>query len=70
MSIGVLTRVLRYQAVNPIPSNAVKCSEKPQRGIHTITGEIWHVKGANLLIKKTDGEEVLLLAQEYGQVNT
>jgi len=38
----------------------VKCGEKPQRGLHTLTGEILHLNGANLLLKKTTGEEVLL----------
>jgi hypothetical protein len=38
----------------------VKCGEKPQQGLHTITGEILHINGANLLLKKTNGEEVLL----------
>ena len=38
----------------------VKCGEKPQLGLHTITGEILHMNGANLLVKKTNGEEVLL----------
>ena len=40
--------------------NPVKCGEKTQKGIHNITGEILHINGANLLVKQTDGEEVLL----------
>jgi hypothetical protein len=40
--------------------NLVKCGKKTQQGIHTITGEILHMNGANLLVKKTDGDEVLL----------
>ncbi|MEO7861603.1 MAG: hypothetical protein ABIU05_14430 [Nitrospirales bacterium] len=38
----------------------VKCGEKPQLGLHTLTGEVLHMNGANLLVKKTNGEEVLL----------
>ena len=50
------------------PLNPVKCSEKTQQGIHTITGEILHMNGAHLLVKKTDGEEVLLRTDLTTQV--
>jgi len=47
----------------------VKCGEKPQQGLHTITGEILHMNGANLLLKKTNGEEVLLHIDLSTQMN-
>ena len=66
LSLSNITQADEYKNFDPcaqIPGrqpNPVKCSEKPDQGIHTITGEILHMKGANLLVKKTDGEEVLL----------
>ena len=65
-SLATITQADEYRSFDPcaqIPGrqpNPIKCSEKTQQGIHTITGEILHMKGANLLVKKTDGEEVLL----------
>jgi hypothetical protein len=66
LSLSNSTQADEYKDYDPcaqIPGrqlNPEKCSEKPQQGIHTITGEILHINGANLLVKKTDGEEVLL----------
>ena len=36
----------------------VKCTQATPQGIHTIQGEISRIKGANLLVKRPDGEEV------------
>ena len=66
LSLSTGTQADEYKAYDPcaqIPGrqlNPEKCSEKPEQGLHTITGEILHMNGANLLIKKADGEEVLL----------
>ena len=66
LSLSTITQADEYKSFDPcaqIPGrqlNPSKCSEKTQQGIHTITGEILHMKGSNLLVKKTDGEEVLL----------
>ncbi|HEY6262926.1 MAG TPA: hypothetical protein VIW47_15125 [Nitrospiraceae bacterium] len=38
----------------------MKCDAEPQQGIRTITGEILHINGGNLLVKQSDGEEVIL----------
>jgi hypothetical protein len=40
--------------------NQVKCEEETPQGIHTIKGEILHMNGANLLVKRSDGKEVIL----------
>ena len=78
-SLSNVTQADEYRNFDPcaeIPGrqpNPVKCGKKPQQGIHTITGEILHMNGANLLVKKTDGEEVLLRidlsTQVGGQIN-
>jgi hypothetical protein len=66
LSLSNDTQADEYRNFDPcaeIPGsqlNPVKCGTKTQQGIHTITGEILHLNGANLLVKKTDGEEVLL----------
>lgn len=66
LSLSHITQADEYKKFDPcaqIPGrqpNPVKCGEKPQQGIHTIKGEILHMNGANLLLKKTNGEEVLL----------
>jgi hypothetical protein len=66
LSLSNITQAGEYRKFDPcaeIPGrqpNPVNCGEKPQQGIHTITGEILHLNGANLLVKKTNGEEVLL----------
>ena len=39
--------------------NIVKCDGETQQGIHTITGEILHINGPNLLVKQSDGEEAI-----------
>jgi hypothetical protein len=79
LNLSYVSQADEYRSFDPcaqIPGrqpNPAKCSEKPQQGIHTITGEILHVKGANLLVKKTDGKEVLLRidlsTQMSGQIN-
>lgn len=40
--------------------NFVICDGETQQGIRTVTGEVLHIKGANLLVKQSDGEEVIL----------
>jgi hypothetical protein len=66
LSVSNITQADVYRRFDPcaqIPgrqSNPVKCGEKPQEGIHIITGEILHLNGPNLLVKKTTSEEVLL----------
>ena len=50
----------------------MKCDADSRQGIHTINGEILHINGANLLVKQSDGEEVIfhidLSTQTSGQV--
>lgn len=66
LSLSNVTQADEYRMFDPcaeIPGrqpDPVKCGEKPQQGLHTVTGEILHINGANLLLKKTNGEEVLL----------
>ena len=66
LSLSNGTQADEYKNYDPcaqIPGrqlNPEKCSEKSQQGIHTITGEILHMNSANLLVKKSDGEEVFL----------
>lgn len=66
VSLSNVTQADEYRNFDPcaeIPGsqpNPVKCGKKPQQGIYTVMGEILHINGANLLVKKTDGEEVLL----------
>jgi hypothetical protein len=38
----------------------MKCNAEPQQGIRTITGEVLRINGARLLVKQSDGEEVIL----------
>ena len=38
----------------------MKCDAETRQGIRIITGEVLHIKGANLLVKQPDGEEVIL----------
>jgi len=40
--------------------NHGKCDAETRQGIRTITGEVLHIKGANLLVKQSDGEKVTL----------
>lgn len=74
LSLSTDTQADEYRVYDPcaqIPGrqlNPEKCREKPEQGIHTITGEILHMNGANLLVKKTDGEEVLLRTDLNTQV--
>ena len=37
----------------------MKCDEATQEGVHTITGEILHINGPNLLVKQVDGKEAI-----------
>lgn len=66
LSLSNVTQADEYRKFDPcaeIPGrqpDPMKCGEKPQQGLHTITGEVLHMNGANLLLKKTNGEEVLL----------
>ena len=36
-----------------------KCGAGKQQGVRTITGEVLHINGTRLLVKQTDGEEVI-----------
>jgi hypothetical protein len=75
LSLPIATQADEYKKFDPcaeIPGrqpDPVKCGEKPQQGLHTITGEIMHMNGANLLLKKTNGEEVLLHIDLSTQMN-
>ncbi len=66
LSLSTVTQADEYRNFDRCPQipgrqlNSVKCSEKTQQGIHTITGEILHMNSANILVIKTGGEEVLL----------
>ena len=66
LSLSNVTQADEYRMFDPcaeIPGrqpDPMKCGEKPQQGLHTVKGEILHINGANLLLKKTNGEEVLL----------
>ena len=65
LSLSNVTQADEYRKYDPcakIPGrqpNPVKCDEHPQKGIHTITGEVLHINGANLLVKQSNGEEVI-----------
>jgi hypothetical protein len=75
LSLPIATQADEYKKFDScaeIPGrqpDPVKCGEKPQQGLHTITGEILHMNGANLLLKKTNGEEVLLHIDLSTQMN-
>ena len=75
LSLSNATQADEYRKFDPcaeIPGrqpDPVKCGEKPQLGLHTITGEILHMNGANLLVKRTNGEEVLLHIDLSTQMN-
>ena len=57
LSLPIATQADEYKKFDlcaEIPGrqpDPVKCGEKPQQGLHTITGEILHMNGANLLLK-------------------
>jgi hypothetical protein len=75
LSLPIATQADEYKKFDlcaEIPGrqpDPVKCGENPQQGLHTITGEILHMNGANLLLKKTNGEEVLLHIDLSTQMN-
>jgi hypothetical protein len=53
--------VVRGKQADPCGQpNLVKCDGETQQGIRTITGEVLHIHGARLLVKQSDGEEVIL----------
>jgi hypothetical protein len=66
LSLSHVTHADEYRNFDPCAEilgsqpNPEKCGKKTQEGIHTVKGEILHINGANLLVKKNDGEEVLL----------
>jgi len=67
LSLSSVTQADEYKKFDPCAeisgsqSKPEKCGEQaPHRGIHTITGEILHINGANLLVKQLDGKEVIL----------
>jgi hypothetical protein len=53
-------------------TNPVKCDRESPQGIHIVNGEVLHINGANLLVKQSDGEEVIfhidLSTQTSGRV--
>lgn len=58
-----VVRVKQADPCGETPSaqpNFMKCDGETQQGIRTITGQVLHIKGANLLVKQSDGEEVIL----------
>ncbi|HSF67745.1 MAG TPA: hypothetical protein VLA67_10005 [Nitrospiraceae bacterium] len=42
------------------PSALAKCDAEAQQGIRRIQGEILHINGPNLLVKQSNGDEVIL----------
>ena len=58
LSLSDATQADEYRMFDPcaeIPGlqpDPVKCGEKPQQGLHTVTGEILHINGANILLEK------------------
>jgi len=36
-----------------------QCGAERRQGVRTITGEVLHINGARLLVKQSDGEEVI-----------
>lgn len=60
-----VTRADEYRNYDPcaeIPGSQpdpVKCGKKVEKGVHTITGEVLHMKGANILVKQSNGMEVV-----------
>ena len=47
-----------------------ECGAGKQQGIRTIMGEVLHVNGTRLLVKQTDGEEVIyqiILSTKMGE---
>lgn len=65
LGLSNVTRADEYRNYDPcaeIPGNQpnpLKCGKKVQQGIHTITGEVLHINGANLLVKQSNGMEVV-----------
>jgi translation initiation factor IF-1 len=54
-------------------SNLAQCGREARQHIHTITGEILRINGANLIVKQTDGKEIMfhidLSTQTNGQIS-
>jgi translation initiation factor IF-1 len=58
---------------NLAQSNLAQCGREARQHIHTITGEILRINGANLIVKQTDGKEIMfhidLSTQTNGQIS-
>ena len=66
LSLSNLTQARHRMGADPCVDrksglpNIVKCEAETQQGIRTITGEVLHINSPKLLVKKSDGEEVIL----------
>lgn len=66
MGLPNVTKAAEYMKPDPCSEREggqpppVKCYEDTQQGVHTIKGEILHMNGGNLLVKRSDGREVIL----------
>ena len=67
LSLGLSDTTQAAEGAKPDPcaertggqSNPVKCDKEAHQGIRTIKGEVLHINGANLLVKQSDGKEVI-----------
>jgi hypothetical protein len=66
LSLGLFDSVQAAERIKSDPCGErtggqppVKCDRGAHQGVHTIKGEVLHINGANLLVKKSDGEEVI-----------
>ena len=54
-------------------SNLAQCGREARQHIHTIKGEILRINGANLIVKQSDGKEIVfhidLSTQTNGQIS-
>ena len=75
LSLSESTQADEYRKYDPcaeIPgkqSNPGKCGEKPEKGLHIITGEVLHINSTNLLVKQSNGEEVVFRIDLSTQIN-
>jgi hypothetical protein len=60
LSLSNATEARHRMEPAPCDDRFVKCNAETQEGIRTITGEVLHINGARLLVKQSDGEEVIL----------
>ena len=65
LSLSTGTQADEYRKYNPcadIPGkqpNPARCGDKPEKGLHIVTGEVLHMTSAKLLVKQSNGEEVV-----------